>query len=68
VDDLIEGMMGGDDPLQRKPDISLAAKKLNWAPAVNLEEGLKRALAYFKKNCSFLRQYTSTIKSRLTYR
>jgi UDP-glucuronate decarboxylase len=37
-----------DDPLQRKPDISLAAEKLNWAPAVNLEEGLKRTIAYFK--------------------
>jgi UDP-glucuronate decarboxylase len=37
-----------DDPLQRKPDISLAAEKLAWAPAVNLEEGLKRTIAYFK--------------------
>ena len=37
-----------DDPLQRKPDISLAAKKLEWAPEVNLEEGLKRTIAYFK--------------------
>ena len=37
-----------DDPLQRKPDISLAAEKLGWAPAVNLEEGLKRTIAYFK--------------------
>ena len=37
-----------DDPLQRKPDISLAAEKLAWVPAVNLEEGLKRTIAYFK--------------------
>ena len=36
-----------DDPLQRKPDISLAAKKLEWTPEVNLEEGLKRTIAYF---------------------
>jgi len=37
-----------DDPLQRKPDISLAAKNLGWAPAVNLEDGLKRTIAYFE--------------------
>jgi UDP-glucuronate decarboxylase len=51
VDDLIEGMMrmmDGDDPLQRKPDISLAGEKLGWAPAVNLEDGLKRTIAYFE--------------------
>jgi len=37
-----------DDPKQRKPDISLAYEKLNgWQPKVNLEEGLKRTIAYF---------------------
>jgi nucleoside-diphosphate-sugar epimerase len=30
-----------DDPLQRKPDISLARQYLNWEPHVHLEEGLK---------------------------
>jgi len=38
-----------DDPLQRKPDISPAAEKLEWAPAVNLEKGLKRTITYFKR-------------------
>jgi UDP-glucuronate decarboxylase len=39
-----------DDPLQRQPDISLAKKELNnWEPKVNLNEGLKRAIVYFKK-------------------
>jgi UDP-glucuronate decarboxylase len=37
-----------DDPLQRKPDISLAAKNLGWAPEVNLEDGLRRTIAYFE--------------------
>ena len=37
-----------DDPLQRKPDISLAKKELGWEPKINLEEGLKRTIAYFK--------------------
>jgi UDP-glucuronate decarboxylase len=30
-----------DDPVRRKPDISLANNKLNWKPLVHLEEGLK---------------------------
>jgi len=38
-----------DDPKQRKPDISLARKKLNWEPAVSLEEGLKETIQYFRK-------------------
>ena len=37
-----------DDPLQRKPDISLAKKELGWEPKVNLDEGLKRTIAYFR--------------------
>ncbi|MGH8105819.1 MAG: UDP-glucuronic acid decarboxylase family protein [Arenimonas sp.] len=36
-----------DDPLQRKPDISLAQSKLNWLPEVQLEAGLKKTIAYF---------------------
>lgn len=38
-----------DDPLQRKPDISLAREKLDWEPKVNLEEGLERTIAYFRE-------------------
>lgn len=37
-----------DDPLQRKPDISLAKKLLNWEPKVQLEEGLIKTIEYFK--------------------
>jgi UDP-glucuronate decarboxylase len=37
-----------DDPMQRKPDISLAKKTLGWKPTVNLEEGLDRTIAYFR--------------------
>ena len=37
-----------DDPKQRRPDISLAFEKLNgWNPAVKLEEGLMKTIAYF---------------------
>ena len=38
-----------DDPTQRKPDISLAQKELNWEPTIPLEEGLKRTIDYFKE-------------------
>lgn len=37
-----------DDPLQRCPDITLAKKELDWEPAIQLEEGLKRTIQYFK--------------------
>ena len=36
-----------DDPRQRKPDITLAKKILNWEPKIPLEEGLKKTIAYF---------------------
>lgn len=38
-----------DDPVQRKPDISLAQKELGWTPSVKLEEGLKKTIGYFEK-------------------
>ena len=37
-----------DDPKQRKPDITLARGKLGWQPKVNLKEGLKRMIEYFR--------------------
>lgn len=38
-----------DDPKQRRPDISKAQRLLGWSPKVNLEEGLKHTLEYFKQ-------------------
>lgn len=37
-----------DDPKQRKPDISLAKEKLDWEPKVQLEQGLKPTIEYFR--------------------
>jgi dTDP-glucose 4,6-dehydratase len=45
-----------DDPKRRCPDISKAKRILAWEPKINLEEGLKRTLAYFKQE--FSRQQT----------
>jgi UDP-glucuronate decarboxylase len=36
-----------DDPMQRKPDISLANRMLGWEPKVPLGDGLKRTIEYF---------------------
>ena len=36
-----------DDPMQRKPDISIAKEKLNWEPKIVLDEGLKKTISYF---------------------
>ncbi len=37
-----------DDPYKRKPDISLAKKRLNWQPKIDFEDGLKITIEYFK--------------------
>jgi len=38
-----------DDPIQRRPDITLAKEKLGWEPRITLDEGLKHSIKYFKK-------------------
>jgi len=37
-----------DDPIRRCPDITLAKARLNWAPEVEMEEGMKRTIEYFR--------------------
>jgi UDP-glucuronate decarboxylase len=39
----------GDDPKQRKPDISLAIKELGWSPKVDTETGLAKTIDYFRE-------------------
>ena len=41
-----------DDPRQRRPDISLAKRVLNWEPQVPLDAGLEKTIAYFRKSIS----------------
>lgn len=36
-----------DDPVRRRPDIKLATEKLDWAPNVELETGLRNTIGYF---------------------
>lgn len=37
-----------DDPKQRQPDITLAKSLIGWQPEVQLEEGLKKTIDYFR--------------------
>lgn len=43
----------GDDPTQRKPDISYAKRVLNWEPMVPLKQGLEKTIAYYKDLCNY---------------
>ena len=45
---LVFKSLPADDPKQRQPDITLAREKLSWAPKVELRDGLKRTIDYFK--------------------
>jgi UDP-glucuronate decarboxylase len=38
----------GDDPKQRRPDISVAKSLLDWSPEMDVDEGLKRTIRYFE--------------------
>ena len=46
---IIHQPLPSDDPKQRQPNIELAKAKLGWQPKVNLEDGLKETIAYFRK-------------------
>jgi UDP-glucuronate decarboxylase len=37
-----------DDPCRRRPDISLAKEKLGWEPKVQIEEGLRKTVEWFR--------------------
>jgi UDP-glucuronate decarboxylase len=37
-----------DDPTQRRPDISVAKRELNWEPKVDVKEGLVKTIEYFQ--------------------
>ena len=46
---LVYRPLPSDDPPQRKPDITLACERLQWKPVLQLEEGLKKTIAYFEE-------------------
>ena len=46
---LVNKPLPQDDPRQRQPDIALAQNTLGWSPRVNLEDGLKETIDYFRR-------------------
>lgn len=44
---LVNRPLPADDPKQRRPDISLAKRELDWEPQIALREGLGKTIAYF---------------------
>ena len=48
--EIVFNPLPSDDPKQRKPDISLATRRLgSWSPSVGLERGLQKTIEYFKE-------------------
>ena len=37
-----------DDPLVRRPDITIATRDLGWMPQVDVEDGLRRTIEWFR--------------------
>jgi UDP-glucuronate decarboxylase len=46
---LVQLPLPSDDPTQRRPDISLAKRELDWSPKVALRDGLEQTIAYFRQ-------------------
>ncbi len=46
---IVFGTLPQDDPMHRRPDITLAKERLRWEPEIDLEEGLKKTITYFKR-------------------
>jgi UDP-glucuronate decarboxylase len=46
---IVNNPLPSDDPRQRCPDISLAKSTLNWEPKIQLREGIKNTVEYFKQ-------------------
>jgi len=46
---IVRQPLPADDPTQRRPDISLAKRELDWSPRTELREGLEQTIAYFRR-------------------
>lgn len=50
--ELVFEALPSDDPVQRKPDVSLAASLFDWDPSIRLEDGLDETIRYFSEMLS----------------
>jgi UDP-glucuronate decarboxylase len=54
-----------DDPMRRCPDITLAKARLDWKPAVPLEDGLKETIGYFRVLLRLEQSATAAVRGRV---
>jgi UDP-glucuronate decarboxylase len=47
--EIVHRLLPQDDPVRRRPDITLARQKLGWDPKVPVREGLARTIDYFRE-------------------
>lgn len=47
--EIVHHPLPSDDPMQRKPDISLARQVIHWEPQIDLKKGLESTIAYFRR-------------------
>jgi UDP-glucuronate decarboxylase len=47
--ELVFKPLPADDPVRRRPDISLAKSTIDWEPMINLDAGLEKTVAYFDR-------------------
>lgn len=49
-----------DDPKKRKPDISIAQAKIGWKPVVEVKDGIRKTIEYFKNELIEMGEVTPT--------
>jgi UDP-glucuronate decarboxylase len=59
---LIRKPLPADDPQQRRPDIELARRTLDWSPTVSIETGLQSTIGYFDRLLSRNRASTAPLQ------
>ena len=45
---IIHKPLPSDDPVERKPDITIALEKLKWEPKITIDEGIEKTVEYFQ--------------------
>jgi UDP-glucuronate decarboxylase len=53
---IVHQPLPADDPVQRQPDITRASELLDWRPTTELQDGLRKTIAYFEDLIALDRQ------------
>jgi UDP-glucuronate decarboxylase len=52
--EIVFQLLPQDDPVRRRPDITLTKEKLRWEPTIPLRDGLIRTMDYFRSHSGVL--------------